>query len=334
LYLGTDREQAGIAYRLWLQETLAMKPPGTDPSVPLGVLVRRYLTWARGFYQKHGKITGTYVSHRQALGFLTARFADLPAGDFTLKALKQVRDDILSHRGKKGRLARGQVNRLTKQIVQFFRWAAEEEAVPPEVYGALRVLRGLQKDRTPAPESDGVDPVSEEIVERTLAHMSPMFADMVRVQLACGCRCGEICIMRASDIDRSGPVWTYKPHRHKCEHHGHDRVVLLGPKAQDVLTPWLDCLIGPAWVWSYSSKGKSRVVNQRTYCHAVRRACKKAGVPVWVPSQLRHTALTRVRNQFGLEAAQVIAGHANLQQTEHYARANQGLAEKAAKEIG
>jgi integrase len=34
-------------------------------------------------------------------------------------------------------------------------------------------------------------------------------------------------------------VWTYRPSEHKTEHHGHDRVIFIGPKAQQVLMPFL-----------------------------------------------------------------------------------------------
>jgi hypothetical protein len=34
-------------------------------------------------------------------------------------------------------------------------------------------------------------------------------------------------------------VWTYRPESHKNEHHGRDRVSFIGPKAQDVLRPYL-----------------------------------------------------------------------------------------------
>jgi hypothetical protein len=46
------------------------------------------------------------------------------------------------------------------------------------------------------------------------------------------------------------------------------------------------------------------------YGRAIKRAAEKAGVPNWSPNQLRHTRGTEVRKQFGLEAAQVVPGHA------------------------
>ena len=38
------------------------------------------------------------------------------------------------------------------------------------------------------------------------------------------------------------------------------------------------------------------------------RACAKAGVPRWHPHQLSHSAATRIRKEFGLDASRVILG--------------------------
>ena len=45
--------------------------------------------------------------------------------------------------------------------------------------------------------------------------------------------------MRTCDIDRTGDVWVYEPHTHKNEHHGHPRKIAIGPKAQEILEPFL-----------------------------------------------------------------------------------------------
>ncbi len=54
-----------------------------------------------------------------------------------------------------------------------------------------------------------------------------------------GMRPGEVRILRPCDIDRSGDIWLYRPGSHKTEHHGRDRVVPIGPKAQDILRRYL-----------------------------------------------------------------------------------------------
>jgi integrase len=63
---------------------------------------------------------------------------------------------------------------------------------------------------------------------------------------------------------------------------------------------------------------------------------QKAGVeiPHWHPNQLRHNRGTEVRKVYGVEAAQVILGHARADVTQVYAEKNQELAMRIAKETG
>jgi len=54
----------------------------------------------------------------------------------------------------------------------------------------------------------------------------------------------------------------------------------------------------------------------------------------WHPHQLRHTAATRLRKEFGLEAAQVILGHKSLAITEIYAEKNVQAAQRIMSAVG
>jgi len=54
----------------------------------------------------------------------------------------------------------------------------------------------------------------------------------------------------------------------------------------------------------------------------------------WHPNQLRHTFATRVRKQHGLEAAQVLLGHARADVTQVYAERNVELAIAVAAQVG
>jgi len=54
----------------------------------------------------------------------------------------------------------------------------------------------------------------------------------------------------------------------------------------------------------------------------------------WHPNQLRHTFATRVRKEHGLEAAQVLLGHAKADVTQIYAERNELLAVDVAAKIG
>lgn len=54
----------------------------------------------------------------------------------------------------------------------------------------------------------------------------------------------------------------------------------------------------------------------------------------WSPNQLRHTAATQIRKRFGLEAAQVILGHAAADVTQVYAERDADKAREVARQIG
>jgi integrase len=67
---------------------------------------------------------------------------------------------------------------------------------------------------------------------------------------------------------------------------------------------------------------------------AVVKACGKAGVPHWHANQLRHLFATEVRKVYGLEAAQVVLGHARADVTQVYAERDLSLAVRVSAELG
>jgi integrase len=55
-----------------------------------------------------------------------------------------------------------------------------------------------------------------------------------------GMRPGEVLSMRGRDLNLSGTVWEYVPQSHKTQHHRRARTVFLGPRAQEVIRPFLN----------------------------------------------------------------------------------------------
>ena len=91
--------------------------------------------------------------------------------------------------------------------------------------------------------------------------------------------------------------------------------------------------------------------DRNSYARAVKRAVEKANAdrrreaaqasddsPVllahWHPNQLRHSKATEIRRRFGLEAAQVVLGHAKADVTQVYAERDSALAVEVMKRIG
>jgi integrase len=167
------------------------------------------------------------------------------AADFDPLALKAVRADTIPNGGKKetsktgGDLCRTEVNKRVGKIVRMFKWAVENELVSAVVYQGLKAVAGLKAGRCEARESKPVKPVPMDLVDAVPPLVTRQVAAMAQLKLVCGARPSEMVRMRRCDLDMSGDVWTFTPMRHKTPHHGHGRVIYLGPKAQAILTPWL-----------------------------------------------------------------------------------------------
>ena len=268
-------------------------------------------------------------------------------------------------------LARQTVNRNVNVIKQAFKHGVKFEWADAKTLYALQAVENLKKGRTEASEYRKIRPVADDIVERTLPFMPPIVADTVRIQRRCGMRSQDVRNLRACDINRTGDVWCFEPYTHKTEHKGKNRPIAIGPRAQAILLPYLLEKEGTPEAFLFSPKDAIRLkkvekrrnrknLNKKgqvqpsqidrskqnpskkpgdqytkdSYNVAIRRACKKAGVPVWTPNQLRHSAGTEVRNKYGLETAQVVLGHANAKTTEIYAELDFEKAVKVAREIG
>src|SRR5262249_53122065 len=103
----------------------------------------------------------------------------------------------------------------------------------------LRTVPGLQRGRCEAREVPPVQPACDGHVNATLPFLPAPVRAMVELQRLTGCRPGEVMVMRAIDLTMTGPVWTYRPASPKNRHRGLDRVIFLGPQAQEVVKPFL-----------------------------------------------------------------------------------------------
>ena len=184
------------------------------------------------YYVKDGEPTSERDNIRQALRPLRRLYGHTPARDFGPLALKAVRRAMIDA----GR-CRKLINQDVHRVRAMFRRVAGEELYPGE---SLASLAALERGRSDAKDRPPVAPVAESVVLATLPHLSPTLATMVRLQLLTAARPGEVCAIRPCDVDRSGETWVYRPGSHKTEHHGRERIIVIGPRAREVLTPWLD----------------------------------------------------------------------------------------------
>lgn len=304
----------------WLGNGRNLAASTTLASLSVNEIILAFWRHAEQHYRREdGSPTGETDNYRDALHPLKALYGHTAARDFGPLALRAVREEMV-----KAGLSRGVVNARVNRVRRVFKWAASYELVSAAVHEALRTVAGLQRGRCEARESEGVGPVPEEHVRATLPFLPAPVRAMVELQLLAGMRVGEVIVMRAIDLSMAGPVWTYRPHLHKTKHRGKERVVYLGPQAQEVVTPFLTTdlhayLFSPrAATAARNAAARARRKTKptpsqlarrpkanpkrspgaryrpRTYRQAVRRASKRADVPLWNPLQLRHTAATLI----------------------------------------
>jgi integrase len=369
---------------------------GKDAPTVARVFVQ-FLKYAVDHYRRpDGEQTNEVVEYKALSILVNGFYSRTLATEFGPKALKAVRKAMIE-RG----WCRNIINQRISRLKRVFKWAVAEELVPPSVYHGLDAVEGLKRNRGEARESEPVPPVSDEVIDATLPHLGRHVRGLVEFQRFTGCRPGEACAIRRTDIDMIDAVWLYRPHQHKGSWRGKERVIAIGPKAQDFLRPFFtknleDYLFSPrramqelraeraakretprypSHMKRNSSKRKRKPhrapaekYNRISYFNAILRACDRAFPPPgdlaqhhdetlkqwnarltekqraelkewraanrWAPNQLRHSHGTKVRKQFGLEAAQVALGHAKADVTQLYAERNLELAVKVAEKIG
>ena len=251
VYLGHHgKSETQRRYHQVIAEWLAAgKQPKVQPAViSIKELLARYWRYATTYYvDDDGKPTSQLPVLRIALRPVKELYSDTRACDFSPLALKAVRRHMIELGW-----TRSTVNQSVGRIKQMFRWAVENELVPGETYHTLQAVAGLRKGRSEARESEPVRPVQDGCIDAVRPFVSRQIWTMIEVQLLTAARPGEVVAMRPCDIDMSGRVWTYQPARHKTARRGHQRVVYIGPRAQDVLRPFLAnrrtdvCLFSPA----------------------------------------------------------------------------------------
>jgi integrase len=196
---------------------------------------------------------------------------------------------------------------------------------------------------------------------------------MIELQRLTGMRPGEVIAMRTIDVDTSGRIWMYTPESHKTEHHGRVRRIYLGPAAQEILRPWLRHeLTAPLFQpreaeaerrdaqrlarktkvqpsqkdrskWNPKKRAGERY-HTTSYNRAITYGIARANqiraehdelpIPHWHAHQLRHSAATRLRREFGLDVARAVLGHSSPVVTEVYAELDGAKAAEAMERVG
>lgn len=307
-----NTEDARDSYRRFAAEWLASGHGRAEPGEPISIaeLIERYLPQVEQYYRKHGKPTGQYPAFVAAYRRLNSLYGDTLASEFGPRQLKAYRASLIDEG-----LTRTTTNQHVWRVRKLFSFAVAEELIPPEVYQILTHVPDLQAGRTNAPEGVRLTPAPLASIRRTLPHLHPrrdaraVFIAAIRVQLLTGMRAGELLSMRPIDIDRTVSPWTYRPARHKTEHHtGRGKTIRIGPRAQRflrVLVARCPDPSAPVFAYSRAADRPPQGIAVSAYALRIREACRRAGIPEWHSHQLRSTYADTVRKRF--ESSKVAA---------------------------
>lgn len=284
-------------------------------------LVNCFMKHAGAYYVKNGQKTAEYDCFKSAVKPMVNLYGSTPAAEFGPLALKAVRQSMVDG----GKKCRSFINKSVGRIKAVFRWAVENEMVEPSVLQKLEAVPPLLAGRTEAKDHAPRRPVSEAHIDAVRKLVREEIRDLIDLQLLTGARSGELLQLTSDMIDRSGKdVWLAKLVDHKTAHLDKERVLVFGPKAKLILAKYITLAPG---ISLFSCRRDS-------YGRAVTIACDTAKIARWTPHWLRHNAASRLREEYGLDVAQVMLGHSTADMTALYAHLNLTKAVKAAKEAG
>lgn len=316
IYLGkTGSPEAEANYRRVVKNIVTIGEAVLAPSqVTVSLLADRFMVHTKESFPAESREPTAY---QRAMDILISSLGHELAESITPAKFGAMRD-AWARDGKSVRT----VNKHHNQILAAFRWGVTVELVPAPVWHALQAVPRLKPHRSPAKDPRIVGPVEWADIEAIKGYVRPQVWAMILVQWHTGMRSGEMLAMTPGEIE--GGV--YRPSKHKNAWRGHVREIPLGPRAMEVMAPWIDGLRVDTRIFpGYSPQ---------SYGRAVRRACEAAKSRPWHPHQIRHSYATRVRASHGLDAAQAMLGHATARVTEIYAVRSSGLAKKISDEIG
>jgi integrase len=248
--------------------------------------------------------------------------------EFGPRAFKAIRDRMVED----GR-SRQWTNRMMNTIRRCFRWGVAEELVPSDRLEALKAVDGLRHGAAPeAPPRQAADPEAVETALRWLdANGQAGAASILRFLRATGCRPGEACQAKWSELNLTGDLPHFVPSKHKTARHGIERLVPLNADALAAIGGGMR-LGGDGFVFAHT---RGRPFTSNAILLAVRRAIAATGCANWSPYGLRHLAATVALARTGSEAAAAaLLGHTPRSTIiQRYSRDRLLLAAKAAKAI-
>lgn len=326
-----------VAWRMW-ERASRFQPAKSGASVEDAAAA--WIRYADTYY-RHPDDTPTREARNceLAIRHLRSLYGTKQLDDLAFQDIQAAREGLID-----AGLARETINKRVGAWKRFAKWALENRLCAPATVAEITALAPLKPYRSKAHEPEPIRPVSHLDVKRTLPYLPPSLQAMVRLAEFTGARPAEVCAIRLADIDTRRPVWIYRPATHKTAHRGRPRIIAIGPRAQAVLSPYLEGDPGkPVFspVLATRERREAARAARKTsvqpsqmnrakqspkrapgcawtasgFAKAIRRASVRACgdghiASPWHPNQLRHACGTRVRRKFGPESASAVLGHA------------------------
>lgn len=313
-----------------------------------------------------GKVSSKNFNHYEqvATAFLDSGLYDMNTSEFTPRRLKELREFLIEQG-----LARSTINQRIGRVKKLFKWGVSEEMVSPSIMSALYAVDGLRKGETTAADPKSRPPVSFERVDEVRQYLPPVVTGMLELQWLTGMRSANICDMTLSQIDQSDDVWIYRPSSHKGLWRGKGLAIPIGPNCQKIIKAAISGrsqespIFRPVDAVKWHSENNKQFISwvnreagewytPNTYRQSVMRAqARAAGLSItrklptkeeflsagwipWTPYQLRHAAITKLRQQYSLEDVRAYIGHSTVQATEIYSDHDIATAKRIALDNG
>lgn len=360
--------------RPWAPPDEAESAPSAAPRLMVGEIVLKFLDHAEAYYRKNGEVTGEVNVFKRALSFLHPLHTHADPASFGPLALRRVREAMIAAQLRRPTVNAyvDRIKRVFRWAVaqemiapsvyealraldglRRGRSAAQEtsgvrpvsetdvgrvlEHLSAEVRTMveLQLLTGMRPGEVVALRASDVDRSEEVWIYRPQGHKTEHFGRERRVLFGPRARA-----ILEPWLERYPTGFLFAPDR--AEHARHKL------QRQHRKTP----------LWPSHQRRKRapqpRVFRDHystsSYARAVAYGCEKSNAkaekdafergepkpnPVhWTPNQLRHTAATRIRREFGIEMARVVLGHSSAVTSEIYAEIDLGKAAAVMAKLG
>ena len=298
------------------------------------------------------KLSRDLLHDRDVISFVKERFPPFYLSDFSMSFLVAFQNFLIQiapevryavnndgkHFVKKRPWTRSYVNRLMKHFKRILAWGVNNGFLSPMFRESIRLFPGITS-ANPRGLSDRPrrDSVSDSDVLATLPYLTPIVADMVKIQRSACLRPSEVCDLRVGDIVFSDSgIATVERVKNKIARTGVHRQFAFGLAEQKILRKYCEGRESQDYVFRLrehvdfivesSRRNHEKEIdkkyldrygvcfNSELYSKIIARAVKRAmkdnpDVTYWTPYQLRHAAYSAISAQYGYDVASKVAGH-------------------------